>query len=64
MNTKFEAFKITYKDGQFPSYRSTWEAASAAAGEYFLKTGKEVTIWGFVGDSIRLIKTWRKASRT
>lgn len=64
MNTKYNGFKVTFADGQFPVYRSTWEEANSDAGRYFLTTGKEAKVWGFVGDTLHLIKTWRKASRT
>lgn len=64
MNTKYNGFKVTFQDGQFPIHCAMYEDANAAAGRYFLTTGKEAKVWGFVGDTLHLIKTWRKASRT
>ena len=64
MDSKYNGYKVTFENKQFPSYRATWEVANSEAERYFLNTGKEAKIYGFIGDSLRLIKTWRKAPRT
>ena len=64
MDTIYNGYKITFAGEQFPTYRSNWDAANSVAGMYFLTTGKEAKIYGFIGESIHLIRTWRKPSRT
>ena len=63
MDKTYNAYKIVFADGH-TTYRSFWSQANAAAGTYFNDTGKEAKVYGFVGDKLHLIKTWRKAPRT
>lgn len=63
MDTVYDGYKVVYPN-QFPGYFSTWNQANSAAGTFFNNTGKEVKVYGFIGESKRLIKTYRKTSRT